>query len=269
MNNPSPLSIRAAVVGCLLCGCAATAGPSGGDPTDSADNADNGGTRDIGTADLEEALAGAYCGRLFGSQPCCTGDERLAMSRKLPGLVPEDAQSCHDLFVGNSSVSDDIRASVAAGRVRYDAVAAAQCVADIASTCDDMMDPTAAGSWFITAPSLPAYCQGVVIPLDGACESSLDCSASKLCRVTDPGSSQRTCAPALALGDVCATPLDCAIGLFCAADASNPPRKTCQAGREDGASCSFDVECRSARCLRSEAQLTGTCGTPAPLCHRR
>jgi hypothetical protein len=186
-----------------------------------------GGNNDISLDDLPGELARAICEKDFD---CCPQDSAAEYTSV------EECISDSQLFT--AILASWIRQSEQAGRVRYDAARAGECM--------DVIRGLAC-----TALQAEDFCDDFIVPLvaaGGQCDQDFECVTGYCDAETE------TCATLPALGQPCN--FDCAQGSYC-----DFGTRVCEAARADGAECFFDDECLSLYCDDD----TGLCGQ-VPAC---
>ena len=145
-----------------------------------------------------------------------------------------------------------LEAAVEAGRVTYDAEAAADCL-EIVATRD------CAEANQRTIDACEAALGGTVAP-GGDCEIDEECAGSRICEVASacPG----TCVDRYGAGQACTDNDQCADGLVC-----SEATMRCIAPAEDGAACGGGVEpqCDGGLLCEGEDEDAGMTGTCSPL----
>ena len=132
-----------------------------------------------------------------------------------------------------------LKASIAAGRVKYDGTKVAACVASIASMA---CTPN---------PNNSDACQGVFngqVAVDGQCHSDVDCAGNGYCLTQEcPGK----CQLYVGAGESC-EPARCDDGLYCGEG------NKCTATLADGEACTDDDQCKSDNCDNDDGK-DGVC----------
>lgn len=224
--------MRRLLVGCevLLVFCLAGCGEStSGDDEDDGDGnggtSGSGGTSGGGDVPLEQfptRIAAAACRIEF---ECCSEADRADN----PFIGSTEAECRTNYGALFTLLVPTVSASVAGGRVRYDADAMGRCL--------DALD--AAGC----SPSVAdVSCEGAFVPLvrsGGACAQDMECIDSTCLGETGDVDPDGTCGAPLPNGTYCEDDSDCASG-YCPFN--------CEARLPNGSTCSFDEECESDHC---------------------
>ncbi len=279
MLDPSRLALLSAsvITSLALSACA------GSERASTLDDDKQDKVTEIPMAELESALALAYCERMFGEAPCCSKPDldQMFPPEFLPAdQIPTDVKSCVAYYERHDFIAGHIAQGVADGRLAYDARAAADCVAAIAGSCEFMADVTdplfQAGSLWIFR--LPSFCAEVATPTASRqCLEHVDCSADSFCArppaecVENPDGSYDCSQPAppgscetkLAAGKPCANKA-CQSGLMCPAFADET--SVCAPTLANGETCMTGDECTSRHCAKMDLNERGTCAPPAPFC---
>jgi hypothetical protein len=180
-----------------------------------------GGSDDIPLAELPRELAQIACEKQFD---CCPQDSAAEFASV------EDCTTQVQFFT--SLLGSAVQESQTAGRVRYDAGNAGECIALLRG-----LDCTAVQSEIDLLD-----CEDFIVPLvdaGGACEQDFECTTG-YCD-TSGGAELGACAALPALGQECDG--DCAQGSYCEFGTG-----LCEAVKADGTECFFDDECQSDFC---------------------
>ncbi|MCB9593150.1 MAG: hypothetical protein H6719_10490 [Sandaracinaceae bacterium] len=193
---------------------------------------------------------GAACQHYFD---CCTAEERASQSW-LGDPPAADVASCEAMpRVGG----DDISEAIAAGRIRFDPVAADACLRDFEELSCDVW---ARRGFLDRGEPCGEVLVGLVEP-GGECESPLECADHGWCRVAW-GDTVGTCEAHLEAGEACVRhDSACPPGLTCRGDGSGAT--VCGAPLEVGEPCEDVFDCRSFVCgdgVCEEASTTPRCG---------
>jgi hypothetical protein len=239
------------VVCALLVGCA---GGCAGD--------DSGGGP-IAIEDLGMRLADVSCQKTFD---CCTDAEIMKQFMDITYMNQPitTEQECVAFTAGffNGLALPQWQASIAAGRMEYDASAAGECVSASASlSCADY----AALSSGAGTTSLAGTCQPFLIPKvanDGACSQDDECTSANC--VTTSSSMDGACKPIPGAGEACSG--SCADGYYCGF-AGGQTMETCIALAANGTQCTLSDECTSGYCDATASP--NVCGTKAATCDGR
>lgn len=181
--------LAAALTALAACG-GSTTDPSGDD------NLDEGGDA-IALEALDARLGHAYCATLFsakGDKPsaCCTAEDVGLVFSNFPS-TPVNLAECEALVAKHASVAQTIREAVDAGRARYDAAAAGDCVAAMeARPCDvlaaEIQNRVFEAPFYLGLSSVPLFCTGegigVIEPTataDTGCTEDFHCAAGSFC----------------------------------------------------------------------------------------
>jgi hypothetical protein len=148
------------------------------------------------------------------------------------------------------AVGIDIAASADAGRIAYDDLAAARCLASLAEAdCLTLNMLNLKWPWQLTGV---AGCDRMLRPLLSAgdlCASSIECTGGGHCYIPE-GQTEAQCVPPRATGEHCPMPYACADDLYCDAAA------TCAPQVQPGAACTSADQCAGGGdCERSVCQL--------------
>ncbi len=226
----------------------------------------------IATADAFVAQAHeAACAALFR----CTSLPGAELATQRAYLA--DAPRCTALRAGAPllgwSALADLAAAAREGKVRYDGVAAARCIARLATTCD-------------VQHRIGELCADVftgTVATDGACQRHEECANNGWCdrgQATAMNACPGACKPRKRVGEACAVSDECmpsAAGqrAECFPDATGTARcirtVTGAPGAEGqpcghivGSSGSQDIQCASGlACVAAMSSLSGTCVRPA------
>jgi len=234
------LALTLFVGGSMLVGC--------GDDTN---NTTSGGTpvTPIALENLSQELASSYCELAFS---CCTAMEQTVLFEDL-SMPPKTVEECKVAFkdLYDTFVLADTKASVDAGRVKYDGALAASCLAKVDGQCSSLTDGGAAGD---------AECSAIFVGLvadGGECSSSQDCATKdSICSIPQGAMLGKCEAPAKE-GEPCPN-FNCVEGLVCDFGAMN---STCIKPVADGQMCTSDFSCISEYCDTA----AGTCAQPKPV----
>lgn len=237
------------VVCALLVGC-------GGDDM-------GGGGSPVAIEDLGMQLGDASCAKIF---QCCTDAEIMKqfMGITVMGQPITTQDQCVSFTAGffNGLALPQWQASIAAGRMEYDASAAGGCVAYMNSlSCSDYAGLESGGG----NTSLAGTCRPFLIPKvanDGACMHDDECISDNC--VGGSSSADGACKPMPALGEACSG--SCADGSYCGYDTGTSQEK-CLALKGNGTQCSQSSECMSDYC--DSTVTPKVCGTKAPTCDGR
>jgi len=194
---------------------------------------------------LGTELAQASCSQMFA---CCTSAEIMQqfMNITYDGQPITTEAQCEGfaggLFAG--LITPEYKASIAAGRIKYDGQAARDCLdAFVNLGCSAYAQLSGAESVACDKPFVtPEVGDG------GACSQSYECT-SDYCEGARSGT-DGTCKPKPTAGETCSG--TCAQGLYCAG--------TCQPLLANGAACTGDSQCTSNHCG------SGVCADRAPVC---
>ncbi len=236
------------VVCALLVGCA-------GD--------DSGGGGPIAIEDLGMRLGDVSCQKMF---ECCTDAEIMKQFMNITymgqPISTEDQCVAYTVAFFNGLALPQWQASIAAGRMEYDANAAGDCVAASASlSCADYGALSSGNA----NTSLAGTCRPFLIPKvanDGACSHDDECTSGNC--VTTSSSMDGTCKPMPAAGEACSG--SCVDGYYCGF-ASGQTTETCIAVEANGTQCTSSDECMSGYCDSTVAPRV--CGTQALTCDGR
>jgi hypothetical protein len=234
------LALTLFVGGSMLVGCGPdTKNTSSGNPP----------SGPIALENLSQALAQSYCELAFS---CCTAMEQAVIFEDL-NMVPKTAEECtaSSKEFYDSLVLADIKASVDAGRVKYDGALAATCLDKIEGQCNSLATGGVGGD---------AECNAVFVGLvadGGDCVDSQDCATKDSFCTKAQGAMMGKCEAPAKEGESCATTF-CADGLVCDFGAMT---QTCIKPIADGQMCTSDFSCISEYC----DSATGTCSQPKPV----
>ena len=232
----------------LLAGC-------GGD--------DSGSGGQISLDNLGSELATESCSKMF---ECCTDAEIMAqfMGIKFEGQPITTEEQCTSFttafFVGFAVES--YKASIAAGRIDYDADAAGDCLAVLRGvSCSEYSSAQ-------TGPDdFAGECRPFIVAKvgdGGGCTQDYECTSDNCDGATvQPGgpNTDGVCKPKPTAGQACQH--TCADDLYCGYD-QTAGMQICQATKSDGAQCSSDHECKSDEC-----NANMMCAAAAPTCDGR
>ncbi len=221
---------------------------------------DDSGGGPIAIEDLGTRLAQVSCQKVFD---CCTDAEIMSqfMNIKYMGVPITTFDQCVGFTAGffNMLALPQWQASIAAGRMEYDAAAAGGCVSASASLSCSEYAALSNGSG---NTSLAGTCQPFLIPKvenGGACSDDEECTSDNC--VQTSSSMDGTCQAMPGAGEPCDG--SCIDGYYCGF-ASGETTETCLALVANGAPCTLDEECMSGYC-----DSTDLCGTEAPTCDGR
>jgi hypothetical protein len=224
---------------------------------------DSGSGSPIAIEDLGTRLGEVSCQKVFD---CCTDAEIMSqfMNIKYMGAPITTFDQCVGFTAGffNGLALPQWQASIAAGRMEYDASAAGGCVSASASlSCAEYAALSSGGG----NTSLAGTCQPFLIPKvanDGACSEDDECTSDNC--VQTSSSMDGTCQALPGAGEPCDG--NCIDGSYCGY-ASGETMETCIALVANGAPCTVDDECTSGYC--DSAVSPEVCGTKAPTCDGR
>lgn len=227
--------------GSMLVGC--------GDDTN---NTTSGGTpaAPIALENLSQELAQSYCELAFS---CCTAMEQTELFKDFP-MPPKTAEECTTTFkdLYDTLVLGDAKASVDAGRVKYDGALAASCLAKVDGQCSALGDEGISQ----TDEACNAVFVGLV-PDGGECTSSQDCAGTDSYCPIPQGAMTGKCEAPAKEGEPCPN-FNCAAGLVCDFGAMN---SVCIKPLADGQMCTSDFSCVSEYC----DSAGGTCAQKKPV----
>jgi hypothetical protein len=237
------------VVCALLVGCAGDDAAGGGSP--------------IAIEDLGMQLGEVSCQKVFD---CCTDAEIMKqfMNITVDGQPITTEEQCIKFTAGffNGLALPHWQASIAAGRLEYDASAAGGCVAASASlSCTEYADSMSGQG----NTSLAGTCRPFLIPKvanDGACSDDNECTSDNC--VQTSSSMDGTCKPMPAAGEPCDS--SCVDGYYCGY-ASGQTMDTCLPLKANGTQCTLSDECTSDYC--DTTMSPSVCGTKARTCDGR
>ncbi len=191
--------------------------------------------------DLAAKFSAASCGVAF---KCCTAAE---ISAQYGTSITTEA-GCDTSIAGllNSLAVPAYQASIAAGRISYDAAAAGDCVALLNSvTCAeysaDMSMTTVSGCGQFLIPK---------VANDGACSQSYECTSGNCEGANSSPPTDGACKPVPTVGQTCE--FTCASGAYCAGT-------TCAAQKANGAACNNGDQCTSGRCETTCMSAANVC----------
>jgi hypothetical protein len=209
------------------------------------------GCGDDGPQAFTTKFASAACKRIF---ECCAPLDRV---------VQTDAKDEASCVATVGSGMRDVGSLIAMGLIRFDAAAAAQCLANLTQPCSAIFEPryghlVACGDVFPGALPLGGACEDLdFICASGDCEgvcaerapgcAALSCAPDQFCVSGATG-----CQPRAGLGESCAT-TPCADGLTCAST------QACAAQQPDGQPCRFPSDCVSSCSSLTPAAGTSVC----------
>jgi hypothetical protein len=223
------------------------------------DDADGGGSP-IAIEDLGMRLGEVSCPKVF---ECCTDAEIMMqfMNIKYMGQPITTEEQCVGFTAGffNGLALPQWQASIAAGRMEYDASAAGGCVsASAALSCSEYAGlSSGAGN-----TSLAGTCRPFLIPKvanDGVCSQDDECTSDNCVKTSS--SMDGTCKPMPGAGEACSG--DCVDGYYCGY-ATGQTMQTCIALKANGTQCTLDEECTTDFC-----DSTDVCAAKAPTCDGR
>jgi hypothetical protein len=247
------------------------------------DDGDGGGSGPLQIADYPQAISTALCRKV---DSCCDWAD---LASEGIGSYDECVVAISEFFDGNAA---ELEASVAAGRVTWDAALAGSCIGDLANTgcggalgdslgaCDAVLAPQVANGGactidfecisdvcsFATDDATEGTCAGSTV--GGPCARSCygegadrdcynTCGGELVCNTEFDGSGEgvSTCQvdDDAAEGESCAE-VFCDGDLFCNADS------VCEAPRGAGATCDGDEQCESGTCASGACTELSVCG---------
>ena len=238
------------VVCALLVGC-------GGD------DSGGGGGSPVAIEDLGMRLADVSCQKAF---ECCTDAELMKqfMGFTYMNMPITTEEQCVGFTTGffNGFALPQWQASIAAGRMEYDASAAGGCVAAAASLSCSQYASSMSG---MNDMSFGGSCRPFLIPKvanDGACSQDDECTSDNC--VTTSSTMDGACKPMPNVGEPCDS--NCTKGNYCGY-ATGTTMKTCQALKANGTQCTTGSECTSELC--DSTMSPKVCATEAPTCDGR
>lgn len=199
-----------------------------------------GGSSSVPVDNLGPELAKVSCSKIF---ECCTSAEVMAQFANITynNQPITTEQQCEDftggLFAG--LLTPDYKASIAAGRIDYDADAAGECLdaaANLSCSAYSMLSTnTSVGC--DTPFIIPKVGDG------GGCTQDYECTSGFCDGASD--TADGTCAAMPTAGQACTG--TCAHGLFCSYD-QTAMMETCQPVKANGETCDYDSQCSSDNC---------------------
>ncbi len=223
----------------------------------------SGGGAPIALDDLGTHLAEVSCQKLF---ECCTDAEIMKefMNITYMGQPITTEEQCVAFTAGffNGLALPQWQASIAAGRMEYDASAAGGCVSASASLSCSEYAALSSGNG---NTSLAGTCEPFLIPKvanDGACSQDDECTSNNCVGATS--STDGACKPMPGPGEACDG--SCVDGYYCGY-ADGQTMETCIAFKANGAQCTVSDECTSGYC--DSTASPSVCGTKAPTCDGR
>ncbi len=232
------------VVCALLVGCTGDDSAGGGSP--------------IAIEDLGTQLSEVTCQKMF---ECCTDAEIMDqfMNITYMGQPITTEEQCVAFSAGffNGLALPQWQASIAAGRMGYDASAAGGCVSASAGlSCSEYADLSSGNA----NTSLAGTCQPFLIPMvadGGACSQDDECTSDNCVGVSS--SADGMCEPMPSAGEACNG--SCIDGYYCGF-ATGDTMETCIALQASGTECTLDDECMTGYC--DSTVSPHVCGTEAP-----
>lgn len=217
----------------------------------------------IAIEDLGMRLGDVSCQKVF---ECCTDAEIMKQFMNITfmnqPITTEDQCVAYTSAFFNGLALPQWQASIAAGRMAYDANAAGDCVAASESlSCADY----AALSSGTGNTSLAGTCRPFLIPKvanDGACSQDQECTSDNCVKTSS--SMDGTCKVKPGAGEACSG--SCVDGYYCGF-ASGQTSETCIALAANGTQCAASDECTSGYCDATVSPKV--CGTQAATCDGR
>jgi hypothetical protein len=135
------------------------------------------------------------------------------------------------------AVGIDIAASADAGRIAYDAAAAAECLAALGDAdCLTLNMLNLKWPWQLTGVAGCDRMLRPLLPTGELCASSIECTGGGHCYILE-GGTQAQCVAPRAAGEHCPMPYACADDLYCNASS------TCTPQVQPGAACTAADQC--------------------------
>lgn len=199
----------------------------------------------IALDDLGEAIGISSCAKQWD---CCSDAELMAqyMDITIGGQPITTEDQCVSFTNGifTAFAVTDYKESQTAGRIEYDGVAAADCLA--------ALDERTCAEYASATPSdITGACRPFIIPKvadGGGCTQDYECTSDNCVGATvDPDGvdTDGSCMPMPTQGQPCDG--ECVNGNYCGYD-QTAGEDICQATKADGAECVLDRECASDEC---------------------
>jgi hypothetical protein len=211
-----------------------------------------GGGGSVTIDNLGTELASVSCSKIF---ECCTDAEVMDQFANITvdGQPITTEAQCESFAGGLFSglLTPEYKASIDAGRIKYDGEAAQSCL--------DAMANLGCSAYSMVTEKTSVVCNTpFIIPQvgdGGACTEDYECTSDFCDGASD--SMDGTCKPMPGAGDACTS--TCADGLYCGFDQTTG-QEICQPIKANGEACTGDNECESDNCDSS------TCTAKPPRC---